>query len=184
MAVIGFDLDTTLVNSSLIESTARELGFNITRKDIQDWEFSTFPNPLKEEIINRFYSPYYMCDPNFVSPVKGARQIINDLKKAKHKIVIITARTKNIRFRSKILINRLFPRFDKVVFVEFGESKNKIFKREKLNYWIDDNPKDCVSAVKLGIETYMICNEFTKYNWGVKNTKGLNLIESVCDFKI
>lgn len=182
LAVLGFDLDTTLLDSSLVEVTARELGYNFTQKDIQDWYFSTFPNDLKEAIIKRFYDPYFMCDPKFNKPVNGANKRLKELKKQGNKLILITARTESIRFRSRLLINKFFPSIHRVRFVEFGQSKEKIFKQEKLDYWIDDNPDDCTNAIKIGINTFMVCNEYTKYNHSIKGIKGLNLIKTVNDF--
>ena len=65
----------------------------------------------------------------------------------------------------------------KIYVFSWGEKKEGVFKRLKLDMWVDDNPKDIVSAVKLGIKTIMISNEKTVYNHNLR--KDVDWVEKI-----
>lgn len=185
MYIIGIDLDTTLVGSNiLIEDTSKKLGYNYTLKDITDWHFDCFPEDLRNELFKRFTMKEYMCNKKYMPPIEGANRKLREWKKQGHKLILITARARQIRFETRKMINKYFPKFNKIIFVNMGKPKKNIFKREYLTHWIDDNADDCKAAVDMNIETYLISNNYTHYNWNMRKYKNIKTVKSINDIKL
>lgn len=182
--IVGVDLDTTLLIGDLIQEVSNDMGYNYTSKDVTDWQLNCFPEKFRKEIFKRFSSKKYMCDERYKKPVKDAKKKLYEWRDAGHKLILITARVREIRLETKKLINKYFPKFDKTIFVNMGKPKKHIFKREGLTHWIDDNGEDCRSAVDMGIKTYLISNENTKYNWNMRKYKNINVVDSIIKIKL
>ena len=174
---IGLDLDNTILESKLFELTFKEFGKKYVHPI--DWPMSNFPKNIRDELWKRFNSTYYMCHSDVVAPIKNSIKKLRDWKKEKHELIIITARNKEIRLETRKMINKLFPMITKIYFVSCGEKKENVLKRLKLDVWIDDNPTDVLSAIKLGIDTYLISNEKTKYNHDLRKRSDVKWFESI-----
>jgi len=181
---IGIDLDDTLINLNVVKLTSKEMNFDLNRVRNFDWEMSEFPNELRNEIYKRFKTPKYMCEEPYINFIPNIKNKLDKLKNDGHKIILITARDKSIRKESKILINKVYPKFDKIHFVSRGQSKLSLFKKEKLNIWIDDHPMNCKRALMLGIKVFLISNKSTPYNYNIKNHKNLTIIKKFTDIEI
>ena len=181
---IGIDFDDTLINCNIIKETSHEFNFNLNEVKEFDWELSNFPIKLKEEITKRFSSPYYMCTSPYISFKPNITKKLDEWKSQGHKLILITARDRFIRNESRKLINKVYNKFDKIRFVNIGVPKTSLFKKEKLDIWIDDNPSDCKRSLGLKIETYMISNKTTPYNYNMKKHKNLNIVSEITDIKL
>ncbi len=181
--IIGIDLDSTLIDNPVFDITFKEYNSNLTNENITDWDLTCIPINIRNEIFKRFSNPYYMCN-DTITPIKNTKKKLMEWKKENHTLKIITARSKNIRLETRRLVNRLFPKIDKLIFVELNQSKKNKFKKEKIDVWIDDNPTDCKTAIKMGIDTYLISNNKTKYNWKLKGYKNIKHVKNIYDIKL
>lgn len=180
---IGFDLDNTLINFPIIKEICKEYGdprFNQYTK--RDWYCSNFPPKLKQKIHKMYRSTKYMCD--IVKPFKGSGKLIRDLKKLGHNVFIITARTQEIRHRTKEIVAQFFPDIDELHFVDVTGSKKALMKSLNLDYWIDDAPHEIKHAIDLGIKCIMVSNRCTPYNHEEKNNGEVECIKRVSELKM
>jgi FMN phosphatase YigB (HAD superfamily) len=157
--MIGIDLDSTLVaTENLIHGVAMK--WSIFEK-ANTFKMDNYPKHVKDEILNEFCHPDIMCS---FPPYPGVCKKLNEWGE-NHEIFIITARTECIREATKKYIFDLFQiTEDKIYFVNFPESKLRIFVELNLDYWIDDKPEDLITAKDIGIKSVMISNENTQYN--------------------
>lgn len=181
---IGIDLDDTLINLNIVKLTSKEFKFNLNEVKYFDWEMSQFPKELREEIIRRFTDPRFMCEEPYISFIPNVKNKLDELKQNNHKLILITARNKIIRKETKQLINKVYPNFDKIHIVTRGQSKLSLFKKEKLDVWVDDHLENCKRALRLGIKVYMISNNSTPYNHNMKKHRNLKIIEKFTDIDI
>ena len=184
MSNIGIDLDSTLIetNAALVAST--ELGYEYKNKDVTHWNHLNFPEDLRKKIMEYFVDPIYMCDK--AKPIENSQEIINKWILAGHKIVLITARVESLKEKTIQMVNRLFPEIKHIHVVGMEQSKKSIMLSEKLDFWIDDAPHGVLDSMRLGIPTYLVSNNYTKYNWIVKDNPGLKgvvkIIAEIKDF--
>lgn len=177
------DFDQTIVYNNLIASTSKELGYFYKHSDVRDWYFSTFPRDFRVELYKRFEQSKYMVDN--LTIINGVIDKLNQWKRDKHKIYIITARSEKIRKDTIKFASSNFNMIDKLYFVDIGESKENYWKKLKCDIWIDDNPNDIESACKLNIKTYCINNKYTKYNNYLKLLKlNIDFVHSVADINL
>lgn len=181
--IIGFDLDDTLVKTDIIRLASEKFGYtkysDLTKRD---WRFTNFPEDLRKEIFRMYASPKYMS--YLANPIDGARELMKELKKQGFTIYIITARVSRLKRSSKNLVKKLFPEVDSVYFVDILETKKELFKKLKLDFWVDDAPHEIKNALTLGIKSFMISNKNTNYNWNMKKAAGLKSIKSVKELKL
>jgi len=178
---IGIDLDNTILESKLFELTFKHFG----KKEMvpEDWEMSNFPKDVREEIYKRFDSPYWMCHKDVVKPIKGSVKTLNGWK-CNNELILITARSKDIRLDTRKMVNRFFPMIDKVLFVNRGERKINVFKRIGIDVWIDDNHFDCSISAQMGIKTYLISNRKTKYNRVLLERKDIEIVKNIVEINL
>lgn len=159
---IGIDLDQTLINHlvPVEEQAAKNLGIK-EYPEVNDWYFSSLTQEHKAEIMRLFDDPYFMGI-NGNEPIPGTQEKLYNWSLMGHKIVIITARNKPIREETEHLVDEFFPVVKKIRFTEIDQPKKDIMLEEKIDIWIDDNPKDIQTSCALGIETYLIYNDITK----------------------
>ena len=155
--VIGIDLDSTLVDTESLITKYRKK-HNVENLEY-DWKFTGYPEEFKKDIYEAFKSEAMNCLPVF----KGVPELLKKLWED-NTIYIITARAECIRAGTLNFIEKDIKYKDGVFFVDVGESKKDIFKKLKLDMWIDDAPHDLLTAKGLGIYTVMISNESTPYN--------------------
>ncbi len=158
MAIIGFDLDSTLVDLEMpIKQIFKKRG--LTYKLAVDWNFSNYPKKLKDEIFEMFKDANQMCT---LKPFKYAKKVIKYLQKKGHTVYIITARHTCIVEATKKFVYKLF-KIDPIV-VNFGENKLHILRKNNISIYIDDCPHQVLDLKKEGIDCVLISNKDTLYN--------------------
>ena len=177
--IIGIDLDQTLVymEESVVKIAAKNTKTKSYPKRF-DYNFSEFPEEMRKEIFRLFEDPIYM---KRIVPLPGAVNKLNQWKKEGHKIVIITARDLSVEEVTREAVKKYFPMVDALHFVGIGNSKEVLFKSEKIDVWVDDNPKDVIASTKMGIRTCLISNSHTCYNWDIKGKVMAHVYTSVAD---
>jgi len=179
---IGFDLDSTLIETHAAEVAATALGYKIKDKDVTHWNHLNFPEDLRKRIMEYFVNPIFMCDQ--AKPIEGAQETIKRLTKAGHSIVLITARAEQIRERTIEMVKRLFPEITDINFVGMDQSKISVMLSKKIDFWVDDAPHGVLDSISVGINTILVSNNYTKYNWAVKDNPGLNaVVKTIADIK-
>lgn len=179
---IGFDLDNTLFSLTAVEVVAKEMGLSYTQKDSTDWSLNCFPPEMRNRIKELFRTPEYMGN---LKPYPGTYEKLKAWKEEGHKLFAITARTEAVHEVTIEMCNRHFPElFESVEFVEHDSSKQPLLKKNNIDIWIDDAPMEVQRAIYNNIETYMISNKDTAYNFYLRNWRFIPWVESVLDIEL
>lgn len=179
---IGIDLDSTLIETNAASAAAKELGYDYVDKDVLHWNHLNFPEDLRSKIMEYFVNPIFMCDN--AKPIEKAQETIKRWTEEGHNIVLITARSEPIRVRTIAMVNRLFPEITDINFVGMDQSKKDVMRDKGIDVWIDDAPHGVVDAMDIDIPTYLVSNNYTKYNWKVKNDSRLkDVVKIIADIK-
>lgn len=164
---IGIDLDSTLVETHAAAVAAAELGYEIGNKDVTRWNHLNFPEDLRKRIMQFFLDPEHMCV--LAKPIEYSQETIKKWVNAGHEIILITARAEPIRTATIEMVNRLYPEIKDINFVGMDQSKINVMLEKNIDCWIDDAPHGILDSLGVNIDTYLISNNYTKYNWIVKD---------------
>lgn len=181
---IGIDIDGTMFDNFIIECVSKEHKLNYTKKDVIRWDLTGIPDVIREEVFRRYKNPLYMCNKKYNKPVINLKSKLETWKKQGHKLIVISARDSKVRLDTKRMLNNYFEGFDKILFVNPSSTKKFKFLNEKLDIWIDDNPKECKSAVDLGIKTFLISNQKTHYNHNIRKYKNINVVSNISEINL
>lgn len=187
---IGFDMDDTLVYTGVVKEANKKFKNKykkFTDKTMRDWQFTNFPEELRQEIFRLYNTPEFMCGK--AKRIDGAKRLVKKLKKEDHTLIIITARVSKIRIATRKLVKEIFPEMSKVVFVDITSSKKDMMLKHKIDFWIDDAPHEVINASYLGIKSFLIQNDYTPYNLHIKKMDRVKVVKSIkhikyTDFKI
>lgn len=177
--ILGLDLDSTLVDLPIVERISRETGLEYKDSDFHDWHFSQFPEIYSKRSKELFKDIDFMCN---LIPYPRTYTKLKNWKVLGNFLVLITARDRSIQGMTIKMVNDLFPDiFTHIDFVNPGQSKKDLMSKYKLDRWIDDNPRDVLGAMELGIKTFLISNEKTPYNhqFALENEKNNYLLTVV-----
>lgn len=175
--VIGIDLDSTLVKLNTVTRASMELGYGFDDTHVEDWHQTNFPEDLRKRIFELF-----MCDRHMnhlVMPIDGAQEKLNEWKAAGHEIHVVTARVNQIRKNTISMVEKFFPRVSSVRFVDMHSTKIPILRELNADVWIDDAPHGVQESTASKINTFLISNKYTKYNWHVRDLPGITVVKSV-----
>jgi len=182
--IIGIDLDSTLIETHAAAVASEQLGYPYKNKDVTHWNHLNFPEDLRKKIMDHFLDPHHMCDQAL--PIEKSQQTIKQWSDAGHTIVLITARAEPIRAKTIEMVNRLYPEIKDINFVGMDQSKKDVMIEKEIDFWIDDAPHGIIDALSLGIDTYLVSNNYTKYNWIVKDKPELKgvvkIVAEITDF--
>ena len=130
---IGIDIDDTLVSTSeSFDEVIKKYGVSFSKKFKEDWTKEEknfiFNNYLKETLIN--------------AKIKdNAKEVLNELNKLGHEIIVITARTENncngIEQNTKKLLEDNNIKISEYYFAQY--KKSDIAKKIELDLMIDDS---------------------------------------------
>ncbi len=181
--MIGVDLDSSLIKTTVPERASKELGYSYGNKDVTHWNHVNFPEDLRKRIMEYFTDPIQMCDN--AEPIEKAQETIKRWTEEGHTIVLITARSESIKDKTIEMVNRLFPEIKDINVVGMDQSKKDIMLSKKIDVWIDDAPHGVLDSMSIGIDTILVSNNYTKYNWGVKDDPGLkSVVKIIAEIKI
>ena len=180
--IIGVDLDATLIKTNAASVAAKALGYPHLDTDVTMWNHLNFPDDLRKRIMEYFTNPIFMCDQ--AEPITGAQETIKRWTEAGHTMVLITARDESIRERTLEMVNRLFPEINDVNFVGMDKSKKDVMVAKKIDFWVDDAETGVLDSMSLNIPTILISNNYTKYNFPVKENPVLcSVVKTIADIK-
>lgn len=158
---IGIDIDDTLTNSfDYFQRYVAEY-FNVSSDYLKgkNISYSNLPNVWKNKELD-FFKAYYDKVVPFTPFKEYAREALNKLKEAGHRIVIITARTKAFyQDPYKTTVDELNIgniSYDKLV---CSTNKAEACKEEKIDLFIDDIVENVESVKKLGIEVLLFTSK-------------------------
>lgn len=164
--VIGVDFDNTIAKPKEFVGTAaaKRLGL---RKFLYtyDYDFSSCPKEMQQMIYTLFSDPDYMGN---MIPLPGAANKLFEWSNCGYRIILITNRDEHLREVTIPIIKEHFPMIEKAIFIGSGSTKIEEMKNEGLNAWVDDSPKEVLNSLKLGLDTCLISNSDTPYNWHLK----------------
>lgn len=176
---IGVDFDNTIAKPKEFVGTvaARKLGLK-NFLYTYDYDFSNCPEEMQKMIFDLFSDPEYMGN---MAPLPGAAKKLSQWAQTGFSIVLITNRDEHLRDITLPIINEYFPMIEKAIFVGSGNTKEKEMKEENLSAWVDDNPKEVFNSLKLGLDTCLISNSDTPYNWHLKSNFPGRIFSRVAD---
>lgn len=158
---IGIDIDDTMTETyDIFMKKICEI-YNLDYETLfmqamnYDYLHKKYPKAFEMEIFEKYV-------PN-VKLKKDVKKVINKLSK-KHEIIIITARNKNeYKMPYNVACNYLIKNnihFDEM-FVEIYD-KGKCCYDNKIDLFIDDSVRNCLSVDEYGIDTIIYDNIFNK----------------------
>lgn len=172
---VGVDVDNVLFHIPIIEYINDFSGEKFTYDDLIDWNFGNFSKMIQDEVFHAFRSTDFMCR---TKPYVDNFGTLRDWKLEGHKLFAITRRSFNLYSKTEQQILYHFSDFfQDLIFVKPNESKAKYLKMLNADVHIDDY--DVLDSVEAGIETWLITNDKTKYNWNLRNNPNLNQAESL-----
>lgn len=179
---IGFDLDNTLIDLDVNKELIKRFNYHSVKSDVNDWDYSNFPEHMRTEIFKLFKDESFMCGETII-PFPNIQNKIKELSK-KHNVVLITARAPNLTEGTIEIVNKYFPEIKDINLVGFNMSKKNLFIEKELDLWIDDSPHGIKDSLELDIKTYLVSNEHTRYNHCVLNQPNLNILSCASKIKI
>lgn len=167
--IIALDLDSTLIALRAIQKASEILKYGpYDETHVLDWEFKqVFPEDFRHMVLSLFSDEKVMCKDVVVIP--GVQEKLEKWYNEGYELHIITSRVESIRMKTVEMINTLFPQITAVHFVDFGQSKKEILKELNPIVFIDDAIHNLKDSIDAGINSILISNKFTKYNWNEKH---------------
>lgn len=177
---IGVDLDSTLITMTVAGKAAKKLGYDYKDVDVIDWYQSNFPDDMKHMILSMFNDPVVMSED--VQPIEGSQETIKRWAAAGHRIVLITARGTALEPSTIRMVRALYPEIEDIN-VNFNESKIDTMIAKGIDVWIDDAPHGVIDGMSLRIPTFLISNNYTKYNWKIRHHPFIknNTVKKIAD---
>ena len=172
--VIGIDIDDTIVDTEkVLLKYANKFNRCVLKKDVKDilmedinqsYYLETMFGWNKEE-MQAFFDTYYINVLKEVKIKENVSNVISSLKSMGHDIVIITARSSNVKDCNTTLetLNYLHEYnidFDKLILD--CSDKVKVAKEEKVDIMIDDNFEICKKMKCNNIACLMFENDVNK----------------------
>lgn len=201
MAKFLFDLDETLYIGDLVKVAVAELraeGYliyhGLSGRDAADFEFSNFPEVLRERLFKIFSDPTKGCF--FKEPLPGAYAYLYFLMKEGHEIGFVTSRPNSLHEASKEVLKRDFPKI-KWSFEGFANnytihmkkiSKTSLIREWRPDFYFDDYHGYCLEASSLGVpNVYLISNSHTGWNYSYvwyPSDSRIKIIKSILDIDL
>lgn len=172
--VIGVDVDNTLFHIPVLEYVnskyKKEDGSKYTHDDVTSWSFSNFPDYIRQDILEQFLNPNFMCT---IKPDWGTYGKLRDWHSEGIRLFAVTRRASILGQHTWAQINKEFPYvFEDMFLVRPNESKASVLKYLGCSVHIDD--WDVEDSIKAGIQTWLIANEKTQYNMHLRTNTLLN----------
>ena len=152
--VVAFDLDDTLIgwDTPYWEVVGSYLGIKLEPPN--GWMYPNYPAKAAKAIQQLFLSDWYMI--KYPKPKEGANDVIDYLKYFDYSVLVITARDMTMYRETAHMMYKHFPNVDFFDCVGRGMSKLETLKHHKVDYWVDDNPNQCIETADNGIKTILI----------------------------
>ena len=169
MSIMCFDLDEVLVKYDIITQASRILMVDgvidkiYTNKDITSWELAGIPEIVKTKTYELFSNPEYAVWKK--KPIPGVELFLDYLQFKKHELHILTSRPECCHNDTYEFVKKVFGTNIKTTCVS-DPGKSKLHNLAIINpdYYFDDNITFCEESRLLGINTYLISNEYTPWN--------------------
>lgn len=175
---IGVDIDDTITNTWDKLLPFYSAWFDVPLDKLK--ESSPYYEPIKDKYtIEEYFREVKPIYDNVVPYVSLRENVCDTLRKLHllgHKIIIISARGKGYTdsyrlTRDYLRVNNVY--YDKLIVDT--EDKDRVCLEEKIDLFIDDSYKHCMSVKKVGVDVLMF---ETSYN---KDRKGINRVSNWLD---
>lgn len=172
--VIGLDIDDTIADTMgimlpyaekfTLEDLGRQIKMGAISGDMMDPYYVQNMHEWSKEDEVRFFSKYYRVMLEKTTPFFFAVEIINQLKKEGHKIVLITARWNTVTDEGFLDVEKITTKwlekhgikYDKLI-VD-AQNKGEVALENNVDVFVDDSLKNCISVSNKGIKTYIMDN--------------------------
>ena len=181
---IGIDIDDTMGNFSETlfnyaleyDKSLRNKGIIYENTNLIDGKFD-----WTEEEYSYFYKKYIELTGHNLKPFKDVKNVIDELRKMGHDIIIISLRgegyidapsmTKTWLEKNNIVVDKI---------ILDVKDKSEVAFKENLDYFIDDLPYNCEIVSKMGIKTFLYTSYRNK-NYNNKDIERINNWEEFYD---
>ena len=168
--VISVDVDNTIIYLPIISYINNKFNKNYTDNDFTHWNISCFPEEIAEDVRYQFKNPDFM---RRTRAFQWAYPTLRDWHASGARIFAITRRAPNLIRMTYDQLDREVPGvLEDVLFVNDDESKVKYLKRLGASIHIDD--WDVEDSSRAGINTWLITNEQTHYNWNLRTNTNIS----------
>ena len=155
---IGIDIDGVILDSEKVFRTVAELynTIKLNNRKIRDYQEPRIQEKYDwtEQEIQEFANKYYIECSKKSNLMPYAKEVLDLLKKEGHKLIIITARGKDLK-EMKTVAEEKFKKegleFDKYFWAQM--QKADICVNEKIDIMIDDNYTNCLQIADKNIKT-------------------------------
>ncbi len=182
---IAVDIDDTITNTYEYMLPLIAINYNLDLKKL--WSNKPSYKELSKTLPNYddFIKNNYHVLANIVSVKEDAIEVLKKLRSEGHKIFIITARNTEeygnpYKITYDFLISKGVP-FDKLI--TNVANKGLQCANEGIDVFLDDNTKNCKSAMKYNIRTYQFNSNFTSLEDKIPRVKSwqefYNIISSI-----
>jgi uncharacterized HAD superfamily protein len=142
---LGFDFDEVISNTVIesINKFNKDFKYNITLDMINEYDFKKV-NLSDDEDDNIFIANMlleFILDDNVVmhaKPFENAGKVLRKLKRAGHKIYIITKRKKDGKMNVVKWLRKHKIPFTEVINVGYNGNKGKLANKLRLDFFVDD----------------------------------------------
>lgn len=175
---IAIDIDDTITNTYEYMLPLIAVHYNIDLKQL--WKEKPSYKKMKKEFpeFDKFIKENFHILANIVSVKEDAIEVLKKLRNEGHKIILISARNNEeygnpYKTSYEFLTRKGIP-FDKLI--TNAANKGEKCYIEGIDIFMDDNTKNCKSAMKYNIKTYQFKSLFSS------NDKKLEKVNSWKEF--
>jgi uncharacterized HAD superfamily protein len=156
---IGIDLDGVVVDSipTWIRVLNRGAGTEYKLGELPD----TYATPERGRYCEQHELEMLIAPP----PVLGAARGVSGLKGSGHQVIVVTARAPRLRQITEAWLEYYNIAVDGMHFLE-GRSKAPIAKTERLDFFVEDDPKNALAPADVGVRVGLLA---APYNTGVEH---------------
>ncbi len=167
--IIALDMDDILCNTQeiFIKFYNETYNENLDFDDFDKYDISDIKDISKErgsQILEEFDKSSYF---DMIRPLENAQKVVSELSK-KHKLIIITARTSEVKNQTKKWIKKYFPKIKEIFFVSdnylaYTCKKSSVCKDIGADIIIEDKKNFAIDCSNSGIKVLLF-----DYPWNRK----------------
>ena len=172
--VIALDMDDVLVIEPILECVMRDFGI-VCDQALQTYDLKWLPEDARLEVKRRFADPEYNRNPKIIS---GAEETVARLASAGYRLVVVTARSEDIRGVTEDTLSRFFPSV-RELHMTGGGSKGAICRGLGARWLFDDALHNIESAIQAGVEGVLVSSAHTHWNHSERQREDISVISGI-----
>lgn len=185
--IIGIDIDGVLADSEpLYRKTINRLfNLHLKQEDVTSYKYEECAG-LTEDQMHLFWKTFYHEGGWLkIKPVKGAKVLLNKLKKEQHKIVIVTSRPRvHIKKETYHWLKKHGIPYSELIFLENHKSKHQaaLLRGHRFDYFIEDYYEYALDLAQRKVKVLLMdypWNRWEKPHPNIRRIKDLKEAEAI-----